>query len=179
MTLVPEKTKLLAFYPPGCELEVDYAKITSPINSNGTFIPFSDSAEHVGILRSIHGNMPNILARLSAHRRALFSVLPAGLALGHRGNPAASVTVEKLYGSPVMLSGLATLVLSNPEEEIICGHSKQHMERMLKLHTGTPECVIWFLAGCLPLRLKKVSTIYTICTSSPPPAPNITLRHDH
>ena len=150
VTLVPEKTKLLAFYPPGCELEAEYAKIISPVNINGTYIPFSDSAEHVGILRSVHGNRPNILARLSAHRRAVFSVQPAGIARGHRGNPAAGVRVERLYGAPVMLSGLATLVMSNPEEALICGHFKQHTERLLKLHKATPECVVWFLAGCLP-----------------------------
>ena len=112
VTLVPEKTKLLAFSPAGCEHLVDYAKIISPININGKFIPFTDSAEHVGIVRSVNGNGPNILARFTAHRRAVFSLLPSGLARGHRGNPAASVRVERLYGIPVLLSGLATLVLS-------------------------------------------------------------------
>ena len=31
VTLVPDKTKLLVFCPPGSEMEVDYAKIISPI----------------------------------------------------------------------------------------------------------------------------------------------------
>ena len=152
MTLVPGKTKLLAFCPPGCELEVKYAKITSPIVINGTLIPFSDSAEHVGIIRSVHGNLPNILARLAAHRRAVFSLLPAGLAKGHWGNPAACVRVERLYGIPVMLSGLAALALSTSEIAILAGHFKKHMERLLKLHSATPDTVVWFLACCLPFR---------------------------
>ena len=167
VTLVPEKTKLLAFTPSGCEILTDYAKIISPVNINGTFIPFSDSAEHVGIVRSIHGNKPNILARLSAHRRAVFSVLPAGLARGHRGNPSASMRVERLYGAPVLLSGLATMVLSNPEIAIMAGHFKQHIERLLKLHRSTPECVVWFLGGCLPLEallhLRQLSLFGMIC----------------
>ena len=41
-------------------------------------------------------NSPSILSRLSAHRRTTYCVLPAGLARGHRGNPAASVRVERL-----------------------------------------------------------------------------------
>ena len=45
VTLVPEKTKLLFFTPPGSELEEEYAKIISPVNINGNFIPFSESAE--------------------------------------------------------------------------------------------------------------------------------------
>ena len=152
VTLVPEKTKLLAFCPPGSELEVEYAKIISPISINGLFIPFSESAEHVGIVRSVHGNRPNILARLSAHRRAVYAVLPSGLARGHRGNPAAGMRVERLYGTPVLLSGLATLVLSKSEIGLIAGHFKQHIERLLKLHKATPECVVWFLGGCLPVQ---------------------------
>ena len=150
VTLVPEKTKLLAFSPPGYEAVVEYAKIISPINIDGNFIPFTDSAEHVGIVRSIDGNMPNILSRLSAHRRAVFSVLPAGMARGHTGNPAASIRIERLYGIPVLLSGLSTMVLQKSELSLICDHFKQHVERLLKLHRATPEPVVWFLGGCLP-----------------------------
>ena len=40
------------------------------------------------------------------------AVLPAGLAKGDRGNPAANLRVQLLYGAPVLLSGLASLVLS-------------------------------------------------------------------
>ena len=54
--------------PPGSEMEVEYAKIISPVNINGKFIPFSESAEHVGILRSVDGNMPHILDRFTAHK---------------------------------------------------------------------------------------------------------------
>ena len=126
----------------------EYAKIISPFSINGNVIPFSESAEHVGITGSIHGNSPNIL---SSHRRAVFSLLPSGLARGHSGNPAASIRVERLYVIPVLLSGLAPLVQSIQEVSILSGHFKQHVERLLKLHRATPEPVVWFLAGCLPV----------------------------
>ena len=167
VTLVPEKTKLLAFCPSGSEDAVSYAKIISPISINGTAIPFSDSAEHVGIVRSVHGNLPNILARLSAHKKAVFSVLSSGLARGHSGNPAASVRVERLYGLPVMLSGLATMVLSTSEISSVNSHFKVHLERLLRLHQSTPESVIYFLAGCLPakaiLHLRQFSLFGMLC----------------
>ena len=35
--------------------------------------------------------------------------------------------------------------------DCISGHFKKHMERLLKLHSSTPESVVWFLSGCLPL----------------------------
>ena len=151
VTLVPEKTKMLAFTPPGLELMTEYAKIISPVSIDGSRIPFSESAEHVGIIRSIHGNSPNILSRLSSHRRAVFSLLPSGLAKGHRGNPAGSIRVERLYGIPVLLSGLAPMVLSIQDISTLSGHFKRHVERLLKLHRATPDPVVWFLAGCLPI----------------------------
>ena len=55
-----------------------------------------------------------------------------------------------MYGIPVMLSGLATMVLSKTELAMIDTHFKIHIERLLKLHRTTPECVVWFLAGVLP-----------------------------
>ena len=32
---------------------------------------FSDYAEHVGVIRSVSGNLPNILNRISSHKKAL------------------------------------------------------------------------------------------------------------
>ena len=81
----------------------------------------------------------------------MFSLLPVGLARGHRGNPAASIKIERLYATPVLLSGLATMVLSKSELALVTGHFKKHMERLLKLHKSTPDCVIWFLGGYLPI----------------------------
>ena len=149
--LVPEKTKLLCFAPPGMDATAAYWKLVSPVRLGDRMIPFSDEAEHVGILRSVHGNLPNIFTRISAHNNALRAVLPAGLARGHRGNPAASLRIELLYGAPKLLSGLATLVLTKAEKDILHHHYKQSLERLQRLHKATPEPVVCFLGGSLPL----------------------------
>ena len=94
--------------------------------------------------------MPNILDRLSGHINAIRAVLPIGMARGHRGNPAASLRLERLYGSSVLLSGLPALVLSNLEVSVIHHHYKTYLERLQRLHQATPECVVMFLAGSLP-----------------------------
>ena len=150
VTLVPEKTRLLAFSPPGCEAEIECDKLTSSLSINGDRISFSDNGEHVGIIRSVQGNGPNIHARLAAHKRAVYSLLPLGLGKAHNANPAARVRIERLYGLPILLSGLGSLVLSTAETSLISSHLKIHFERLLSLHSGTPQSVIWFLAGCLP-----------------------------
>ena len=72
VTLVPEKTKLVVFSSASHTHSVNLAKLVNPISVAGKPISFTDSAEHVGILQSDQaGNMPHILGRLAAHRRAL------------------------------------------------------------------------------------------------------------
>ena len=88
---------------------------------------------------------------MSAHTKAIMAVLPAGLAKGHRGNPAASLQVECLYGSPVLLSGLSALVLSKAEINILTHHYKVSLERLQRLHKATPDVVVYFLGGSLLL----------------------------
>ena len=149
--LVPEKTKLLCFSPPSLESSSRYWKLVSPISLGNKKIPFTNEAEHVGIVRSVQGNLPNIFSRISAHNGALRAVLPAGLANGHRGNPAASLRIELLYGVPKLLSGLASLVLSKSEKDILHHHYKQSLEQLQRLHKATPEPVVCFLGGSLPL----------------------------
>ena len=149
--LVPEKTKLLCFSPKGKEICSFYWKLVSPISIGNTKICFVDEADHVGITRSVNGNLPHVLARMSAHNKAVNAVLPAGLARGHKGNPAASLSIELLYGAPVLLSGVASLVLNKAETKALHHHYKLFLERLQRLHKCTPEAVVFFLAGSLPL----------------------------
>ena len=88
---------------------------------------------------------------MSAHSKALHSVMPVGLAKGHSSNPAACLRVELLYGSPVLLSGLPSLVLSKSEIAILQHHYKLTLERIQKLNKATPESVVYCLGGSLPL----------------------------
>ena len=124
--------------------------ITNPIKINGETILFSSCAEHVGILRSTCGNEPAIMARLSAHRNALSGILHEGLAKNHRGNPYFSLKLEKLYALSVLLSGLASLVLSVKDFSLIDSYYRECLQKLLRLHTNTPRSVIFFLAGSLP-----------------------------
>ena len=88
---------------------------------------------------------------MSAHNSALRCVLPAGLARGHRGNPAAVLRVEVLYGQPVLLSCLSALVLTCQELDTLNRFYKINIQRLQKLYRGTPDPVVYFLGGSLPL----------------------------
>ena len=84
-----------------------------PIRIDPKQIEFTSEAEHVGVVRPTSGNLPNILNRISCIKKALNATLAFGLSKGHRSNPAATLHVLKVYGTPVLMSGLASLVLSS------------------------------------------------------------------
>ena len=165
--LCAEKTKLQVYCTKQMEPEVKYAKMTNPITINGKRVPFVDCAEHVGLVRSTLGNSIPIFTRVSAHKKALGAVLHTGVGRGHRGNPAASLHVVQLYGVPVLLSGIAALVLSKSDENTIEQHHKDIIQNIQKLRPCTPRSVIFFLAGTLPgtalLHLRQFSIFGMIC----------------
>ena len=123
--LCANKTKLQVFSTKQTNETALYNMMTNPLTMAGEKVEFVETAEHVGIVRATAGNLPAIAARISAHKKALGAVLHAGVARGHRGNPAASLQVVKMYGAPVLLSGLATLVPTKAEETIIEQHFKE------------------------------------------------------
>ena len=111
--LCADKTKLQAFATKNMMGNVEYAEATHSIQIEGNRIVFSQNAEHVGIVRSTSGNGPTLLARFAAHRKALQGILHTGMARAHRGNPERGLHIDKIYAIPVLMPGLAPLVLSN------------------------------------------------------------------
>ena len=158
--MTPEKTKLQVFAPPSLQLETSYSKAVNYLSLNGVPLQFTDITEH-------DSNMPHILQRISSHKRTLDAVLSAGMSRNHRGNPAASIKAEKVYALPVLLSGLGCLFLLESEVNVLSQHYKDVLEALQKLHTRTPEPVVFFLAGSLPFRgylhLRQLTIFSMIC----------------
>ena len=120
-----------------------------------------------GVIRSTAGNMPHILQRIAAHKSDLASICSAGMARGHRGNPAASLRIHQLHATPVLLSGVATLVLTKQEKKVLETHYKCTIQRLQRLHQNTPRAVVFFLAGCLPfeamLHIRQLGLFSMVC----------------
>ena len=104
VTLVPSKTKLLVFTKKNTDY-VKYSRLLSPLHIGNVAIHFSNTAEHVGVLRSTEGNLPHILNRISSHKRALGQILRLGMSRHHRANPIAVLRAETIFTTPVLLSG--------------------------------------------------------------------------
>ena len=170
VVMTPEKTKLLVFSPNKEDQYCEYYKACNFLEIDGVPISFVDSSEHVGVTRSVSGNLPHILHRIASHKRSLGAVLSAGMARHHRGNPAASLLVEKIYSLPVLLSGVASLTLLESETDILSHHYKETVQGLLKLHHATPDPVVYFLGGCLPLRAQlhmRQMTLFLMITQFP------------
>ena len=152
--LCAEKTKLQAFSPSCQLLTAEHSMNISPVNMDGNKLKFvtnsMQGAEHVGIVRSANGNLPHILSRFTAHQNSMAAVMHTGMGRHHRGNPAASLRIQHVYGTPVLLSGVGSLVLSKEEIKMIDNHLNSTLQNMMRLHVRTPHCVTAFLAGCLP-----------------------------
>ena len=67
------------------------------------------------------------------------AILSAGLARGHRGNPAAALRAHNLYCTPVLFAGLASIVLNNAEVKIIDMHFQNTLQDLQRLHQKTPS----------------------------------------
>ena len=78
------------------------------------------------------------------------AILPVGLAKGHRANPAAALRLERIFGAPVLLSGLSSLILNKTEIRALNTHYKTKLQKLMKLYDKTPDCVVFLLAGSLP-----------------------------
>ena len=165
--LVPSKTKLLVFANNEHKSKVNLAKLLNPIKIDNIPVKFCSEVEHVGIVRNVDGNLPNLLNRITCHKKSLGALLSAGMARGHHGNPAASLHVHQLYGTPVLFSGLAALVLTKAEIGILDAHYQNILLRLQRLHDKTPRAVTLFMAGSLPgeaiLHMRQLSLFAMIC----------------
>ena len=140
------KTKLLHITPPRSKAFVPY----NPVSMFGKPVKFVEQAEHVGVIRSKDGNLPNLLQRISSFKRAIGSIISCGLARSQRSNPMASLRILSLYGTPVLMSGLASLVLNSKEIASLDQQLKRTIESLLRLPPRTPASVVYFISGTLP-----------------------------
>ena len=121
----------------------------------------------MGVIRASSGNMTNIMNRISAFKKALGAVMACGLAKGRRSNPVASLRILTLYGTPVLMSGLASLVMSAKEVAAVDQQLKRAIQSAIKLPNSSPTSLVYFVSGTLPgtaiLHLKQLTLFGMVC----------------
>ena len=160
------KTKLLVFSRHETDY-VKYVKLLSPLQIGDVPIEFVNTAEHVGVLRSVSGNLLHIHQRIVNHKGSLAKILSMGMSRHHRANPIAALRAENIFATPILFSGMASLFITKAESDVLALHVKETTENLLKLHSRTPDPVVFFLAGRLPgealLHLKQLTLFGMIC----------------
>ena len=94
--------------------------------------------------------MPNILIGIAAFKKALGAIVSCGLAKGRRSNPAASLRILTIYATPVLMSGLSSLLLSSKEIACIDQQHKKTLQDITKLSSNSPSSLVHFIAGSFP-----------------------------
>ena len=121
----------------------------------------------MGITRNIAGNMAHVTNRIAAYKKALFSVISAGIARNSNANTAAAMRVHQLYAVPVLFSGLACLCLSKKEVKMIEVAHLKIVQNLLKLNDKTPRSFTYFVGGSLPaeaiLHQRQLSLFLMVC----------------
>ena len=165
--LEPSKTKLVAYCRKRKEVNVKIAEATSNVTIRGEKVKFCSELEHVGVIRNRSGNLPHIVTRIAKHKKALAAVLFTGGAKSHRGSPAAILRVHDLYCTSVLLSGMASLVLSTSEIDVLDRHFTTTIQNLQRLHDRSPSAVVHLLSGTLPFKallcMRQLSLFSMIC----------------
>ena len=114
--------------------------------------------------------MPHVVARVAAYKCAMASILHTGAAKNHNAKPSASIQLEMTFGSPVLFSGMASLVLNQKKMDALAMNHKHMLAKLQKRLINTPDCVLYFLGGTLPtiaiLHLRIVSLLGMISRSN-------------
>ena len=112
-------------------------------------------------------NYDLLLERISSFKNALGSIVSNGLARGRRANPAAVLRILSTYGTPVLMSGLGSLFLSDKEVSCVDQQYKRTLQNIVKLAVRSPPSLVHFIAGSLPataiLHLRQMTLFGMIC----------------
>ena len=85
-------------------------------------------------VRGSISNLLNLMHRVTAHKKTLGAT---GLAQRKRGKPTVGLKVNQIYGTPVLLSGVARLVLTKSKPSILDKHKKKTNTKQAQL--GVPH----------------------------------------
>ena len=113
----------------------------------------------------VFGNHPHIHQRMLKQRKALACIIFTGMSRPYRTSPLASLRAERIFVSPELFSGLATLILKKREVANVSHHVKETIQSLLKLHQNTPVAFIFMVSGSFPGEATP-KTAYIVCMIS-------------
>lgn len=124
-----------------------------PLQLGESELPISDHLTHLGIRRQ-KGKMTadaTIDDRTSAARKAMYSLMGAGLHGMNGLPPLVSRTIYSLYILPILLHGLETLILSKKQLQTLEQFHRCTLKRLQTLPTRLSNSMTYLLFGLAPV----------------------------
>ena len=136
----------------GSEVDRKYFQEVSPWKLNGQTVMVEDDNEHLGqVVSGLDQEKKNVDLRLSKGRGALFSLL--GPAFQHKSflGPKARHHIYRTYVTPIVLSGLSSIVLRKADLAPLTGFHRKTLRGILRFSKTSNIPAIHFLLGELPI----------------------------
>ena len=136
---------------------------------------------HLGIYRNTLGtNSDTINNRISSARRAIMSLLGAGLRGYYGTGPEAGMLKYKTYVLPTLIYGLEALILTGAETKQLESFHRQNLRCILSLPCSTAVEAVHFLSGIPPIEaeihIKSLNLFRNIVAADIPSPPALLIR---
>ena len=137
-------------------------------NLGGAPMPRVTSTTHMGIPRSsVKFSPEEVTVNIQKARRAMYSLMPAGLHGENGLDPQTAVHVFQIYVLPVLLYGLEVAVPSKSNLDTLEKFLRTSLKQILSLPTSTASPVVHILTGILPVEAmvhKRILALFgSIC----------------
>ena len=146
----PDKTKVTIT---GSKHDMLYYKDVSFWTLQGGPLAVTDENEHLGMIVSGQDEeIKNIDSNINSARQALFSLLGNLFSFKCKVSQQVLLHVWKIFVSPVLRSGLASLPIRPPTMKTVEAFHHKTLRGILKLSSVSPIAPLYFLLGELPIQ---------------------------
>lgn len=133
-------------------IQPEEAGTMMPLKLNGASVDYVTQETHLGLERSQSGTAtPTIQVRVRNGRRAAYALMGAGMHGLNGVGPEISVTLISVYVLPVVMYGLDTMRLTQPDYKELNKLHRELLRRLQHLPISTAIPAIYLLTGSHPI----------------------------
>ncbi|XP_045215288.2 uncharacterized protein LOC123565485 [Mercenaria mercenaria] len=165
-----QPTKTVALKLSGSKRKIKDSLSDQCFSMNDGNLANVNSAVHLGITRTTSVQETaenNTMGNIVKARRAMYSLMGAGLH-GHNGlDHETSITLYRVYVLPVLTYGIELFTPSQKQIEVLERFHKKSLKQILSLPMNTADPSVYILSGLLPMEalyhLKVLNFFNNIC----------------
>ena len=114
-------------------------------------VDISKKAEHVGVIRESSDIFAHILNCITAHKKASSLIKFSSSSQTNVTSLWAHIHAENCFCTPILLSGLSSLVINNTNMNYLETYFKGSLKKILCLPVDTPDPFVYLISGSLQI----------------------------